>query len=87
MDTIISKIDQLEKEIEKRNPTPIEKLEMRSMSSFPYNIKLTDYWSDKEGYDVSEPENQEYILTQQDVDDDYSESDIRNTFKSTPKQD
>lgn len=84
MDTIISKIDQLEKEIEKRNPTPIEKLEMRSMSSFPYNIKLTDYWNDKEGYDISEPEEKEYILTQQDVDDDYSESEIKNTFKPTP---
>ncbi len=84
MDTIISKIDQLEKEIEKRNPTPVEKLEMRSMSSFPYNIKLTDYWNDKEGYDTTEPEEQEYILTQQDVDDDYSESEIKNTFKPTP---
>lgn len=84
MDTIISKIDQLEKEIEKRNPTPIEKLEMRSMSSFPYNIKLTDYWNDKEGYDTTEPEEKEYILTQQDVDDDYSESEIKNTFKPTP---
>ena len=86
MDTIISKIDQLEKEIEKRNPTPVEKLEMRSMSSFPYNIKLTDYWNDKEGYDTSEPEEKEYILTQQDVDDDYSESEIKNTFKPTPNQ-
>jgi hypothetical protein len=86
MDTIISKIDQLEKEIEKRNPTPIEKLEMRSMSSFPYNIKLTDYWNDKEGYDVSEPEEKEYILTQEDVDADYSESEIKNTFKPTPNQ-
>ncbi len=86
MDNIIAKIDELEKEIEKRNPTPVEKLEMRSMSSFPYNIKLSDYWSDKEGYDISEPEDKEYILTQKDVESDYNEADIKNSFKPSPNK-
>jgi len=77
MDQVIGKIENLEKEIEKRNPTPVEKLEMRSMDSFPYSIKLTDYWQDKEGYDVNEEED--YTLTQQEVDD-YSETEIEDSF-------
>ena len=35
MDKVIEKIDGLEKEIEERNPTRFERLEMRSMDSFP----------------------------------------------------
>lgn len=80
MDQLITKIEDLEKEIEKRNPTPVEKLEMISLDSFPYSIKLTDYWSDKEGYENGEEkEEKDYILTQQDVDD-YSENEIKNSF-------
>ena len=30
--------------MKKRNPTPEEQLELRSMQSYPYNLKLTDYW-------------------------------------------
>ena len=78
MDQVIGKIENLEKEIEKRNPTPVEKLEMRSMDSFPYSIKLTDYWQDKEGYDVN-GEEEDFTLTQQEVDD-YSETEIEDSF-------
>jgi hypothetical protein len=83
MSAITDKIDGLEKEIERRNPTPVEKLEMRSLDSFPYNIKLSDFWSEKgERYDTGSEEKQpeEYILTQQDVDNDYRESDIEDSF-------
>ena len=80
MDGVINKIDDLEKEIEKRNPTPVERLEMRSMDSFPYSVKLTDYWKDKEGYDASEPED-EYTLTQSDVDN-FEDKEIRASFES-----
>jgi hypothetical protein len=83
MDSVASKIEGLEKEIVKRNPTPVEKLEMRSLSSFPYNIKLSDYWSDKEGaYDVmgNKDKEKEYVLTKDDIDDDYSYSQIQNSF-------
>jgi len=79
MDQVIGKIENLEKEIERRNPTPVEKLEMRSMDSFPYSIKLTDYWQDKEGYDVNGEEEEDYTLTQQDVDD-YSSTEIEDSF-------
>ena len=80
MDNVINKIDELEKEIERRNPTPVERLEMRSMDSFPYSIKLTDFWKDKEGYNPSEVE-EEYTLTQSDVDN-FNEKEIRNSFGS-----
>ena len=79
MDQVIDKIDDLEKEIEERNPTPVEKLEMRSMDSFPYSISLTDFWSDKEGYDVGGREEEEYVITNRDVND-YSKTEIQQSF-------
>lgn len=85
MDGITSKIDNLENELEKRAPTPEEKIEMRSLDSYPYNLKLTDFWSEKEGqYDVmntdDEAKPEEYTLTHDDVNDDYNESLVKNTF-------
>ena len=83
MSNISNKIDDLEKQIEYRNPTPVEKLEMRSLDSFPYNIKLSDFWAEKgEKYDTGSDENKptEYVLTQNDVDNDYIESDIEDSF-------
>ena len=83
MDAIINKMDELEKEVIERNPNPTEKLSMRSMDSFPYSVKLTDFWADREGYDATgeEGEEKEYTLTQQDIDDEYNESDIKSSFK------
>ena len=85
MDAVSSKIEALEKEIIKRNPTPVEKLEMQSLSSFPYSQKLTDYWADKEGaYDVMDNKKDEYTLTQDEIDTTYSEPDIKKSFGVTP---
>ena len=84
MDGVINKIDDLEKEIERRNPTPVERLEMRSMDSFPYSVKLTDYWKDKEGYDASEPED-EYTLTQSDIEN-FDEKEIRSSFEGDSEE-
>ena len=86
MDAVSSKIENLEKEIVKRNPTPVEKLEMRSLSSFPYSQKLTDYWADKEGaYDVMNKEKDEFILTQDEIDTTYSEPEIKKSFGVRPE--
>lgn len=69
------KIAALKQEIEKRNPTPVEKLDLRSVNdSFPYNVKPTDYWAEKEatsnyrvgGDDKETPE--QYELHQSDID-------------------
>lgn len=85
IDGIAQKIDSLEHEIEKRNPTEQEKLEMRSLNSYPYNLKLTDYWADKEGqYDVMDNNGQrqpkEFVLTQDDVDADFNANAVRDSF-------
>lgn len=82
MSTISNKIEDLEKEIELRNPTPKEKLEMRSLDSYPYTVKLTDFWAEKgDRYDTgAEEKPKEYVLTQQDVDNDYIESNIEDSF-------
>ena len=83
MSSISDKIDGLEKEIERRNPTPKEKLEMRSLDSFPYSVKLSDFWAEKgDRYDTGADDDKpkEYVLTQQDVDNDYIETDIEDSF-------
>ena len=86
MDKVIDKIDSLEKEIEKRNPTPVERLEMRSMDSFPYSVKLTDFWKDKDGYDVGGEEENEYILRQSDVEN-FDKNEIKASFNYSDKKD
>ena len=89
VNSIGAKIDNLENELEKRAPTPEEKIEMRSLDSYPYNLKLTDFWKTQEGkYDVlsndeEEGTPQEYTLTKDDIDADYSESQIRSSLDDT----
>lgn len=83
MSAISSKIDNLEQELEKRAPTPEEKIEMRSLDSYPYNLKLTDFWAQQDGqYDVMDGEGkeEEYVLKQSDVDSSYSDSAIKDSF-------
>lgn len=89
LEDLNDKIKELEDEIVKRNPTPVEKLEMRSLDSFPYNLKLTDYWEDKEeegdieatGDAVEDVNGQEeYVLTDKDIDADYNQRQILQTF-------
>jgi hypothetical protein len=70
-----SEIASLKQELEKRNPTPIEKLDLRTVNdSYPFNVKPNDYWKSKEetsnyriGGDESEVPEQ-YDLHQSDVD-------------------
>ena len=85
MEAISDKIESLEGELEKRAPTPEEKIEMRSLDSYPYNLKLTDFWGDQEGkYDVlnkdDEEEPKEYVLTKDDVGSDYSEVNMKTSL-------
>jgi hypothetical protein len=80
MDTIMSKVNK----IEDVNKTPEEKLEMRSLDSFPYNMKLTDYWEDKvadptNNYEATENDEERFEVTKDDLED-YNELDIKNSF-------
>jgi len=91
MDALMSKFDELqtkmssiESEIEKRNPTPKEKLELRALDSYPYNTKLTDFWTDQDDYEVGldgeEAEAEDLTLTSDDIDSDYNETEIKNSL-------
>lgn len=55
IDLIHGKVDQLDNEINvvkhevvERNPTPVEKLQLTSLESYPYNVSLTQFWKEKE---------------------------------------
>tara|TARA_R100000908_G_scaffold14236_1_gene5181 strand:- start:1505 stop:2335 length:831 start_codon:yes stop_codon:yes gene_type:complete len=73
MDMVFQKIDNIEMEIEKMiPPTPVEKMELRSLDSFPYNQRLDDYFDQKKGeykrlrgvdLDVKPQQEKEYTLT------------------------
>ena len=44
MDQILHKINDIEAKVEKyREKSPEEKLQLRSLDSYPYNQKLTDF--------------------------------------------
>lgn len=85
IDTNNSEIEALKSEFEKRNPTQTEKLNLRSLDSYPFNVKPTDYWAQKaqeggyEAYaDNEQPTSQEYVITNDDVDN--PSRDIADTF-------
>lgn len=52
----LDKIDNLEKEIIKRNPTTIEKMELRSLETYPNSASpsLVDFWNNEDNYDASD---------------------------------
>ena len=68
-------MEELRKEMEKRNPTPLEKLNMRAANdSYPFNVSPESYWADKESnsnYRIGgedEPDAEQYTITQGDID-------------------
>lgn len=86
-------IADLKTEFEKRNPTQTEKLNLRSLDSYPFKVKPTDFWKDKAGNsnysayaDNEEPTTQEYVITNDDVDD-FTEREIADTFAVTDELD
>lgn len=86
MEQILSKINDLEAKIEKTMPkTPEQKLELRSLDSYPYNVKLDDFWKkDIPGYEIEKTNGEtfkkkELVLTQDEVDD-YSDLEVRDSF-------
>ena len=81
IESVSNELTSIKKDIQSQKPK--EKLELRSLDSYPFNVKLTDYWSDeklKDNYDVTNSEGQQsYTLKPEDVKD-YSESDIKKSF-------
>lgn len=71
------KIAELKAEIEKRNPTDVEKMNIRSQASYPYSEFPRDYWDKKAAEnphydvfynnDVSPSDEQEFMLKSSDI--------------------
>lgn len=79
MGNIISKIDQLGAKIETMKPvTPEERLEMRSLDSYPFSQTPQQFFDVKQNEMRASGKN-EYILTKQDVDN-YSKNQIAQSF-------
>ena len=69
MDDVIAKIDGLESKVtQMKEPTPQEKLEMRSLDSYPFNQNPADFFSQKQG-EMKKSGKNEYVITKSDLDD------------------
>ena len=100
-DTLLDKIDSFDKkisdsnermetlkaEIEKRNPTPVEKLSLRSKDSYPFNVTPEEYWKDKEAtsnYSTADDNNgaddEVYKITKDEIDNFNDYASIAKTF-------
>jgi len=79
MDSIFEKINSLEDKIEKYRPkTPEEKLHLRSLDSYPYNQKLSDFFLEKQP-EMEETGKNVYTLKPEDVED-VDKTSIRKSF-------
>lgn len=82
MDAIARRLNNIENKIEKyREKTPQEKLELRSYDSYPFNQKLSDFFTDKQEAMEKTGKN-EYVLTTDDITD-INDSEIKDTFQPT----
>ena len=79
MDAVIAKIDQLGTKVDGMKPqTPQEKLEMRSLDSYPFNEKPQEFFAHKQQEMRASGKN-EYILTKSDIQN-YSKEDLTQSF-------
>ncbi len=79
MDSVISKIDELGNKIEQVKPkTPQEKLEMRSLDSYPFNQNPQDFFSQKQNEMQASGKN-EYVLTKDEIEN-YGKDQIMKSF-------
>lgn len=86
MDQIMDKINSLETKFDKyREKTPEEKLMLRSLDSYPYNQKLSDFFDDKK-QEMEDSGKNEYILTSDDVEN-YSPNEVKKTFNIYDEED
>ena len=83
-----AKIDDLKAELEKRNPTPVEKLNLRAKEAYPFNVAPDDFWKEKgetSNYEIGddmEDNEEEYIITQGDIDDATDWKNISDSLKN-----
>jgi len=85
MDQVMAKIDQLGATVEANKPkTEVEKLEMRSLDSFPFNEKPQEFFAHKQGEMRASGKN-EYVLTKDDVEN-YAPEALRSSFNPNDEQ-
>jgi len=86
MDAVMSKIDELGAKVEMMKPeTPQEKLEMRSLDSYPFNQKPQEFFAQKQGEMQASGKN-EYVLTKDDVEN-YSNDELKTSFNPNAEED
>jgi hypothetical protein len=86
MDAVLSKIDQLGQKMEDmREKTPQEKLELRSLDSYPFNQNPQQFFANKQS-EMRQSGKNEYVLTKQDIDN-YSTDMIRDSFNPEAQED
>lgn len=86
MDQVMAKIDQLGSQVQQMRPkTEVERLEMRSLDSYPFNQKPQEFFANKQGEMRASGKN-EYILTKDEVQD-YTPETLRDTFNQTDEED
>ncbi len=86
MDQVMSKIEELGSKVEQMKPeTPQEKLEMRSLDSYPFNEKPTEFFARKQGEMEMSGKN-EYVLTKDDVEN-YSNDELKTSFNPEAQED
>lgn len=86
MDAVMGKIDELGNKVEMmKEKTPEEKLELRSLDSYPFNQNPQQFFAQKQG-EMRQSGKNEYVLTKQDVDT-YSDQTIKNTFNPEQEED
>lgn len=86
MDNVMAKIDQLGSKVEEMKPqTPQEKLEMRSLDSYPFNQKPQEFFNHKQA-EMRQSGKNEYVLTKDDVDN-FSADDMKTSFNPIAQED
>ena len=89
------KMEELKREIEERNPSQQERLNIRSMSGSPYTVSPQDYWSNQNARnpqynviadnDVAPNEEEElYTITDDDIKN-FNKSEIEKSINDIPK--
>ena len=95
IDTVANELNVIKRDIQSQKPK--EKLELRSLDSYPFNVKLTYYWNDeklKDNYEVTsgspDAESQDgevkvWKVKPEDVKD-YNTTDIKKSFVPESKK-
>lgn len=81
------RMETLKSEIEKRNPTPVEKLSLRAKDSYPFSVSPEEYWKDKEAtsnYSTEDDNNgaddRIYQITKDEIDNFNDYASMEKTF-------